>query len=109
MGHTLENKSNALTRARVSEKVQQRYGNVLNLPRQRYIDIVDAFFEEICKALVHEEDVKISSFGSFLVSKKNTRIGRNPKTGKEAEIVARKVITFRPSQYLKARVNTKKS
>ncbi len=104
-----DNKSNALTRARLSEAIQERYGSVLGLSRQRYIDVVDGFFEEICARLAQGESVKISSFGSFLVNHKSSRIGRNPKTGKEAEIVERKVITFRPSHHLKSRVNLKKA
>ncbi|MBS0185770.1 MAG: integration host factor subunit alpha [Proteobacteria bacterium] len=104
-----ENKSNAMTRARLSDAIQERYGSLLGLSKQRYIDIVDGFFEEICARLAQGEDVKISSFGSFLVNQKSSRIGRNPKTGKEAEIVKRKVITFRPSHHLKSRVNSKKA
>ena len=108
MEHT-EKKSNALTRARLSETIQQRYGSSLNLSRQRYMDIVDSFFDEICLTLGRGESVKISSFGSFLVKHKSPRVGRNPKTGKEAKIVERKVITFRPSQHLKDRINSKKA
>ncbi|OYZ36480.1 MAG: hypothetical protein B7Y25_07280 [Alphaproteobacteria bacterium 16-39-46] len=103
-----ENKSNAMTRAGLSDAIQERYGSVLGLPKHRYIDVVDGFFEEICTRLAQGEDVKISSFGSFLVNQKSSRIGRNPKTGKEAEIVKRKVVTFRPSHHLKSRVNVKK-
>lgn len=103
-----EKKLNALTRARLSESIQQRYGNVLGLSKQRYTEVVDGFFDEICNTLARGQSVKISSFGSFLVNQKNSRVGRNPKTGKEAKITARKVVTFRPSHHLKSRINLRK-
>jgi integration host factor subunit alpha len=61
--------------------------------------------EEISEALAKEDVVKISSFGSFSVRSKGERIGRNPKTGDEVPILPRKVLVFRPSQLLKARIN----
>jgi integration host factor subunit alpha len=61
--------------------------------------------EHISNALVKNEVVKISSFGTFSTRNKSARIGRNPKTGAEAEISGRRVITFRPSQLMKDRVN----
>ena len=103
-----ENKSNVLTKARLSEAIQKRYGNVLSLSRQKSIDIVDGFFDEICKTLAQGESVKIVSFGSFLIKHKRERIGRNPKTGENAKISARKVITFSPSGHLKSRTCSKK-
>ncbi|MGB1027518.1 MAG: HU family DNA-binding protein, partial [Rhodospirillaceae bacterium] len=57
------------------------------------------------EALVEGETVKISSFGSFSVREKGERIGRNPKTGEEVPILPRRVLVFRPSQLLKARIN----
>lgn len=104
-----DNSSDTLTRARLADTIQQRYGEVLKFPRGRYMDVVDAFFDEICTTLARGESVKISSFGSFLVKHKKERLGRNPKTGKEAAITERKVITFRPSQHLKSRINSRKS
>ena len=62
------------------------------------------FFEEIRAALEAGQQVKLSGFGNFDLRKKNQRPGRNPKTGEEIPITARRVVTFRPGQKLKARV-----
>ncbi|ABO90032.1 integration host factor alpha-subunit [Aeromonas salmonicida subsp. salmonicida A449] len=67
-------------------------------------DMVEAFFEEIRQALERGEQVKISGFGNFDLREKNQRPGRNPKTGEDIPISARRVVTFRPGQKLKARV-----
>jgi integration host factor subunit alpha len=61
--------------------------------------------EEIFEAIVSRTEVKLSSFGAFQVRAKNERQGRNPKTGEEAKITARLVVTFKPSNVLRARVN----
>lgn len=66
--------------------------------------IVELFFEEIRKALENGEQVKLSGFGNFDVKEKNQRPGRNPKTGENIPITARKVVTFRPGQKLKSYV-----
>jgi integration host factor subunit alpha len=65
---------------------------------------VDAFFEAIKSALEGGENVKLSGFGNFQLREKNQRPGRNPKTGEEIPISARRVVTFRPGQKLRARV-----
>ena len=65
--------------------------------------IVESIIEEILFNLEQNIDVKISSFGTFSVRHKNSRIGRNPKTGVEVSITARKVVTFNPSNVLKAK------
>ena len=62
------------------------------------------FFEEIRHALEHNESVKLSGFGNFYLRDKRQRPGRNPKTGEEIPITARRVVTFHPGQKLKARV-----
>jgi len=67
-------------------------------------DIVELFFEEIRQALESGEEVKISGFGNFQLRDKPQRPGRNPKTGEEIPISARRVVTFRPGQKLRARV-----
>jgi integration host factor subunit alpha len=69
-------------------------------PRKRW----KCFFEEIRKALESGEQVKLSGFGNFDLRDKNERPGRNPKTGEDIPISARRVVTFRPGQKLKARV-----
>ena len=71
---------------------------------RRRAQLVDLFFEEIRAALATGEQVKLSGFGNFDLRDKNQRPGRNPKTGEEIPISARRVVTFRPGQKLKARV-----
>jgi integration host factor subunit alpha len=67
--------------------------------------LVDSVFNEISKSLIDGHDVKISSFGTFIVRNKKERIGRNPKTGEEVPITARQVVTFRSSNVLKSEVS----
>ena len=67
--------------------------------------LVESVLEEIVGALVDGSPVKVSSFGSFTVREKGERTGRNPKTGEPARIPPRRVVTFKPSGALKARVN----
>ncbi len=67
-------------------------------------ELVELFFEEIRRALENGEQVKLSGFGNFDLRDKNQRPGRNPKTGEDIPITARRVVTFRPGQKLKSRV-----
>jgi len=64
------------------------------------------FFEEVSSSLISNEQVKLSGFGNFDLRDKRSRPGRNPKTGEEVAISARRVVTFRPGQKLKDRVET---
>ncbi|MEQ8510362.1 MAG: integration host factor subunit alpha [Rhodospirillaceae bacterium] len=89
-----------MTRAQLSESIYQEVG----LSRNESAELLEMVLAEISTALVHDETVKISSFGSFSVRQKGERIGRNPKTGDEVPILPRKVLVFRPSQLLKARI-----
>ena len=91
------------TRSTLSEAVFKNVG----LSRNESSALVDSVFNEILKSLIEGDDVKISSFGTFIVRNKRERIGRNPKTGEEVPITARSVVTFRASNVLKSRVNTK--
>jgi integration host factor subunit alpha len=75
------------------------------LSRAKARELVDATFEELSEALVRGEPVKLRSFGAFVPRAKRERIGRNPKTGTEAPIRARRVISFHASPVLVARVN----
>ncbi len=93
--------SRTITRADLSEAVYQEVG----LSRNESSDLVESVLDEICNALVREEMVKISSFGSFSVRQKGQRIGRNPKTGEEVPILPRRVLVFRASHVLKNRIN----
>tara|TARA_Y100000768_G_C23968861_1_gene679410 strand:+ start:1456 stop:1791 length:336 start_codon:yes stop_codon:yes gene_type:complete len=91
------------TRSTLSEAVFKNVG----LSRNESSALVDSVFDEILKSLIKGDDVKISSFGTFIVRNKKERIGRNPKTGEEVPITARSVVTFRASNVLKSRVNLK--
>jgi integration host factor subunit alpha len=75
------------------------------LSRAEAHQIFEATFDELAAALVRGESVKLRGFGAFKLREKRPRIGRNPKTGVEAVISARKVLTFHPSPTLVARVN----
>ncbi len=90
-----------ITRADLSETVYRRVG----LSRSESAELVQAFLDEICDAAARGETVKLSSFGSFVVRSKSERIGRNPKTGVEVPILPRRVMVFKPSNVLKARIN----
>src|SRR6185437_5120284 len=90
-----------VTRAQLSEAVYQEVG----LSRNESAELVETVLEEICKALVRGEMVKISSFGSFAVRRKGRRIGRNPKTGQEVPISPRRVLVFRASHLLKDQID----
>lgn len=76
----------------------------LSVSKRDAKQIVDQIFEEIRTALEHGEPVKISGFGNFDLRDKSERPGRNPKTGQEVAISARRVVTFRPGQKLKAQI-----
>jgi len=77
----------------------------LDLTKKESAIIIDELFEIIKRTLESGEKVKISGFGNFVVRQKETRKGRNPHTGDELEIAARKVVTFKPSQVLKRALN----
>ena len=91
------------TRSTLSEAVFKNVG----LSRNESANLVDSVFSEILTSLIKGDDVKISSFGTFIVRNKKERNGRNPKTGEEVPITARSVVTFRASNVLKSKVNIK--
>ena len=66
--------------------------------------MVESILGKMCDALAHGENVKISSFGTFVLRDKNERVGRNPKTGIEVPIAPRRVLTFRASQTMRDRI-----
>ncbi len=90
----------ALTKADMAEMLYQELG----LNKREAKELVEMFFEEIRASLENGGQVKLSGFGNFDLRDKNQRPGRNPKTGEEIPISARRVVTFRPGQKLKARV-----
>ena len=90
----------ALTKADMAERLFDDVG----LNKREAKELVEAFFEEVRGSLEVGGQVKLSGFGNFDLRDKNQRPGRNPKTGEEIPISARRVVTFRPGQKLKARV-----
>ncbi|MGM0594465.1 MAG: integration host factor subunit alpha [Pseudomonadota bacterium] len=90
----------ALTKAAIAEQLFEELG----LNKREAKELVEQFFEEIRVALENGYQVKLSGFGNFDLRDKKERPGRNPKTGEEIPITARRVVTFRPGQKLKARV-----
>lgn len=91
----------SLTRADLADAVH----NEIGLSRADSAALVESVLDQICAALLAGDNVKISSFGSFVLRKKGLRIGRNPKTGVEVPIEPRTVLTFRPSQLLREAIN----
>jgi integration host factor subunit alpha len=77
----------------------------VKLTKKESADIVELVLETLKGSLEKGEKVKISGFGNFQVREKKSRVGRNPQTGQEIEISARRVLTFRPSQVLKNALN----
>ncbi len=90
----------ALTKADIAETLFDDLG----LNKRESKELVEQFFEIVRVALEEGRDVKLSGFGNFILRDKKQRPGRNPKTGEEIPISARRVVTFRPGQKLKARV-----
>ncbi len=89
-----------LTRMDLSEAVFREVG----LSRNESAQLVESVLQHMSDALVRGETVKISSFGTFSVREKASRMGRNPKTGEEVPISPRRVLSFRPSHLMKDRV-----
>ena len=86
-----------MTKADIIESVYEQVG----FSKKEAAEIVEMVFDTIKETLERGEKIKISGFGNFLVRDKKSRVGRNPQTGKEIEISARRVLTFRPSQVLR--------
>jgi integration host factor subunit alpha len=93
--------SRTITRADLADAVYRAVG----LSRAESADMVEAVLAEISETIVQGSSVKLSSFGSFLVRAKGERVGRNPKTGIEVPIAPRRVIVFKASNVMKARIN----
>lgn len=90
-----------ITRADVAETIYEEIG----LSRKDSNDILDMILDEIVAELSNGNDVKLSSFGTFSLRQKKERSGRNPKTGVEAVISSRRVISFKPSQTMRKIIN----
>jgi integration host factor subunit alpha len=90
----------ALTKADLADMLF----NDLGLNKREAKEMVELFFEEIRSSLENNKSVKLSGFGNFDIRDKKSRPGRNPKTGEEVPVSARRVVTFKPGQKLKARI-----
>ena len=90
-----------VTRSHLAEMIYAQVG----LSRNESADLLEHVLQQISSTLESGESVKISGFGTFSVRQKGRRIGRNPKTGEEVPILPRRVLVFRPSHVLKARIN----
>ena len=90
-----------MTKADLVEKIHAKIG----FSKKESADLVEAVFNTMKTTLEDGEKIKISGFGNFEPRDKNSRIGRNPQTGEAIEITARRVLTFKPSQVLKAALN----
>ncbi len=90
-----------MTKADIIEQIYEKVG----FSKKESAEIVELVFDTMKETLEKGEKIKISGFGNFVVRQKRPRIGRNPQTGEEIEISARRVLTFRPSQVLKSALN----
>jgi integration host factor subunit alpha len=95
----------ALTKLDITEGLFDELG----LNKREAKEIVELFFEEIRSSLEQGNPVKISGFGNFELRDKSERPGRNPKTGEEVPVSARRVVTFKPGQKLRFRVESSKT
>ena len=92
-----------ITREYLSNCIKKEIG----LPRSESLKLVTIILDSLSVSIKNEKILKISSLGTFKIKIKNSRMGRNPKTGKEAIISARSVVTFTASEKMKTRLNTK--
>src|SRR3954463_7311207 len=90
-----------MTKADIVEALYEKVG----FSKKEAADLVELVFDTIKTTLSQGQKIKVSGFGNFVVREKRSRIGRNPQTGESIEITARRVLTFRPSQVLRAEVN----
>ncbi len=90
-----------MTKVDIISSVYEKVG----FSKKEAVRVVETIFDVMKETLERGEKIKISGFGNFIVRKKRTRRGRNPQTGADIEISARKILTFKPSQVLKNDLN----
>jgi integration host factor subunit alpha len=90
-----------MTKADIVEKIYEKVG----FSKKDSAELVELVFDIIKGTLEEGDKIKIAGFGNFVVKSKSDRRGRNPQTGEEITITARKILTFKPSQVLKASLN----
>jgi len=93
--------NSTVTRADLAEALYREIG----LSRTESAALVETVVDEIISALIKGESVKLAGFGTFSLRDKRERVGRNPKTGEEVPITSRRVLTFKPSQMMRERVD----
>jgi len=93
--------TSTVTRADLAEALYREIG----LSRTESAGLVEAVIDQVIEALIKGESVKLAGFGTFTLRDKKERIGRNPKTGEEVPITPRRVLTFKPSQMMRDRVD----
>jgi integration host factor subunit alpha len=91
-----------MTKAEIIEQIYEKVG----FSKKESAEIVELVFDLMKETLEKGDKIKISGFGNFVVRQKRPRVGRNPQPGESIEITSRRVLTFRPSQVLKAALNT---
>ncbi len=91
-----------MTKADIVDALYEKVG----FSKKEAADVVELVFDTLKTTLAKGQKIKISGFGNFVVREKHSRMGRNPQTGETIEISARRVLTFRPSQVLRAQVNS---
>ena len=94
-----------MTKVDIVENIYEKVG----FSKKEVAKIVEYIFDIIKDTLTKEDKIKISGYGNFVVRKKRSRRGRNPQTGSDIQITARRILTFKPSQVLKASLNRKES
>jgi len=94
-----------MTKVDIVEAIYEKVG----FSKKEVSKIVESIFDIIKESLQKEDKIKISGFGNFVVRKKRARRGRNPQTGDDIEISSRRILTFKPSQVLKAELNRKET
>lgn len=91
----------ALTKAEISQTLTDSFG----FNKRESKEVVEQFFGEMSSVLVKGEQIKLSGFGNFELRDKASRPGRNPRTGEDVPISARRVVTFKPGQKLRAKID----
>jgi integration host factor subunit alpha len=91
-----------MTKVDIVENIYEKVG----FSKKEVAKIVETIFDLIKESLEKEDKIKISGFGNFVVRKKRARRGRNPQTGDDIEISSRRILTFKPSQVLRAGLNS---
>ncbi|NCN44017.1 MAG: integration host factor subunit alpha [Piscirickettsiaceae bacterium CG_4_9_14_3_um_filter_43_564] len=91
----------ALTKAEIAENLSDTFG----FNKRESKELVEQFYNEMADVLVKGEQIKLSGFGNFELKDKNARPGRNPRTGEDVPISARRVVTFKPGQKLRAQID----